>query len=299
MKIKDKFFDYFEYMKKKGLNEKTIKEHQRFLYGAVSHSSLINKEISSLKLTDTADLIEAGKTHGEFGPQRTICVFRRYLKFLKENGVKIPFDWRDLEIPQVSSKEIIVLDKKELFKVFETFPINHPNIGARRMALCMRTLCEILFTTGMRISESLTLKREQWPIIKEKKEIIIKGKNSDERIIYFSDEAIKWLEKYLIERNDNSPAMFVNSYGEELKVVTAKSYLLRFRKKLGETGKKIKFHTFRRTLATQLFENGADIKSVQVILGHRSERTTLKYYIKANERLAREVHRRILNKIYH
>ncbi len=299
MKTKDKFSEYLEYMRKKGLTEKTIKEHKRFLYGAVTHSILINKEISKLKLTDIAYLIESGKTHGEYGGQRVVCTFRKYLKFLNESGIKIPFDWRDIEVPKVPSKEPIVLDKEELFKVLEAFPISHQNIGAKRMALCMRALCEILFTTGMRISEALSLKKEHLITIQEKKEIIIKGKNSDERIIYFNDRAIEWLERYLEQRNDNSLAMFVNSYGEGLRAVTAKSYLLRFRKKLERIGNKLKFHTFRRTLATQLFENGADIKSVQIILGHKSERTTLKYYIKANKRIAQKVHQEILNKIYY
>lgn len=294
MRLKDNFNDYLDFLRRKGLSEKTIREHRRFLLGSLSHS-IQDIKIKNLKLNDVARIIEAGRRHGEFGPQRSVVVFRRYLKFLKEQGTKIPLDYRDIEVPKVPHKEPIVLSQDELLKFLDAFPINHSNIFAKRMALCMRTLCEVLFATGMRISEALSMQWQDFEDIRNKKELIIRGKGGSERTVYFSDRATGWIEKYLNIRNDGSGTMFVNSLGRPLLVVTAKSYILRFRKRFGKAGDKIRFHTFRRTLATVLIENGADIKSTQHILGHRSERTTLRYYVAINRKRAKDIHQKILN----
>jgi hypothetical protein len=96
--------------------------------------------------------------------------------------------------------------------------------------------------------------------------------------------------------------MFVNSCGEPLIEATGKSYFQRLRKKLTSVGfeeiaKKLKSHTFRRTLATVLLENGADIKSVQALMDHESERTTLRHYIRMNKRRAYIIKASILGNI--
>jgi site-specific recombinase XerD len=285
-----------EWLKQRGLKEHTIKEHKRFLSGAISHSSLINKKINEITLADTAEVIRSGQTHGFYGAQRAVCVWRQLLRFAKEKGLKMKIDWRDIEVPKVPYKEQKVLEKEEFEKLMESFPINHKNVGARKMALCMRALCEVLFATGMRISEALTLKKDQIEEIKKKKELVIKGKGGDERKVFFNERAIYWLEEYLKQRNDNSPAMFVNAYGEALKYTTAKSYILRLRKRMKGVMEGTSFHTFRRSLATFLFDRGANIKDVQVILGHKSERTTLRFYIKWNERKAKAKYLEIMDK---
>jgi len=298
MKFRDKFGDYFDYLRKKGLSEKTIREHKRFVYGALSHAELLpSKSIRKLRLIDVASVIEAGKRHGEYGSQRAVCVFRRYCKFLKESGYKVPFDYRDIEIPKVPFKEQPVFSREELTTIFEAFPLNSKNTGTRKIAWTMRTFCEVLFGTTMRAFEGLSLRREQWEEIKTKKEALIKGKGGNERPVYFTDRAVEWLGKYLDQRNDNSPAMFVNAYGEPLKMITAKSYLLRFRKQFGKLGKKLKTHTFRRTSTTMMLERKMDLKSVQVIGGWKSERTVLRHYAIANRPRAKRVHQRTLAEI--
>lgn len=295
MKIKDGFGDYLKYLQKKGLQEKTIREHRRFIYGALSHAELLqDKDIKKLRLVDVASVIEAGRLHGTFGPQRAVCVFRNYLKFLKEKGERLPFDYRDIEVPHVTHKEQPVLSEDEFSTILDSFPIDSLNTGARRMAWTMKTFCEILFGTTMRAFEALSLRREQWPEIKEKREIIIKGKGGDERPVYFTDRAIYWLDLYLKQRIENDPAMFVNSYGDPLKMVTAKSYLLRFRKRFGELGKKLKTHTFRRTSTTMMMERGMDLRAIMVIGGWKSERTVLRHYAIANRPRAKLEHQRIL-----
>ncbi|MDA2921720.1 tyrosine-type recombinase/integrase [Patescibacteria group bacterium AH-259-L07] len=289
MRIEDKFLDYLSYLRRTGLTEKTVTEHRRFLFGSISHS-VSRTKIKKLKLTDIAKTIEAGKVHGEYGSQRSVVTLRRYLKYLQDTGVRIPFDWRDIKVPQVPEKEKISLTKEELEKIFKNIMTSSAKPQCR---LRMRTLFEVLFSTGMRISEALSLTREQFKEIKKTKETIIRGKGGDERIVYFTDRAIEWIERNLKARNDDCPALFINTLGRPLIMVTAKSDLLRHRDEWG-IPKRVHFHIVRRTLATLLIEGGADMKSTQTILGHRSPRTTLRYYVTVNRKRAKQVHQRIL-----
>lgn len=297
MRVKEKFKDFLIYLSSKGYQPHTLKEYKRFLWGALSHCSPTEKELKDLKLIDVSEIIKAGQEHGRYGAQRAVSVFRCYLKFLKESGEKLPFDWRDIYLPRVSQKIQPVLTKEELDFILNSIPIYHYNTGARKIAWTMRTLFEVLFATGMRIFEALELKKEQFEQIKKDKELTIFGKNGEERRIFFSDRAINWLERYLKQRDDNSEWMFVNCYGQKLKLSTAKSYLLRWRKSLGYLGNKIKFHTFRRTLATLLMKSGADLKTIQITLGHKSPRTTLRYYTLIGVDEAKENYQKLMEKI--
>ncbi|MFA6922905.1 MAG: tyrosine-type recombinase/integrase [Bacteroidales bacterium] len=303
IKFSDKYESYFNYLKQKGRKAKTIREQRRYLYDIFPHE-IQNKRLKSIKRADTALLEEAGRNHGEHGATRAIVYFRRYCDFLQlECNIRLPIDWRDIKVPVVRTKEQPVFEDYELatlFKIMET--MESGSVHGRRMSWTMQAFFETLFGTGLRLHEALQLKRCQFAEIKDigKTKVIRKG--NKEREITFSDRAIEKLGSYLEKRNDISEAMFVNSCGEPLIASTAKSHFQRFRKKLRDEGypeiaNKLKSHTFRRTLATYLLENGADIKTVQSVMDHESERTTIKHYIKVNKRRAQVIHRSILSKI--
>jgi site-specific recombinase XerD len=176
------------------------------------------------------------------------------------------------------------------------------SVHGRRMSWTMQAFFETLFGTGLRMHEALSLKLSQFAEIKDSGKTKILRKGKKEREVMFSDRAVDNLEKYIAKRNDRSEAMFVNSCGEPLINATAKSYFQRLRKKLNAVGyeeiaNKLKSHTFRRTLATYLLEHGADIKAVQSVMDHESERTTIRHYIRVNKRRAQIIHRSILSKI--
>jgi len=298
MRIKDKFEDFLEHLKKRGLTEKTIRENRRFIYGAISHTKIKDKKVSELKIIDKDDIIEAGRQHGVWGPTRALSVWRCYLNFLEDSGIRLPFNPTKIKIIFPPHKEQSVFTKEELEIFLDSFPLDNQNTGAKRMAWTMKTFFEVLFGTTARGFEIMQLQRKQWEEIKKNKEAIITGKGGDERKIYFLDRSIYWLEKYLEQRTDLCPAMFVNSYGEPLKMVTAKSYYLRFRKRFPEElAKKIKFHTLRRTSTTMMLERGMDLKSIQIIGGWKSERTILRHYAIANRKRAKLEYNRVLAKI--
>lgn len=287
MKIKDKFEDYLQYLKQKGLTNHTIGEYRRFLYGALSHALLKDKNVKDLKLVDVVSVIESGKIHGEYGPQRAIVTLRRYLKFLKDSGIKLNFDWRDIEMPKVSEKEQDYLTEEEFNDFIEKIPLN------TLYGLRDRTLYEVLFSTGARIGEMLSLKRSDIDWVK--KEAKVKGKGGDEGMIYFSDRSLEWLKRYLETRTDSCLALFV-VYSFQgivpLTKVNARKHLLKYRKIFG-LEKKITHHAFRRSFCSLLLDKGATIKEVQYLARHKSERTTLRFYTKVEKRKAKETHQRI------
>ena len=118
------FDDYLNYLRQRGYTEHSIGEHKRFLCGALSHSDITHKRIGNLKLTDVGAIMESAKVHGEFGPQRAVVTFRRYLKFLQDSGIKIPFDWRDVEVPRVPEKEHTYLTEGELKRLLNAIPVH-------------------------------------------------------------------------------------------------------------------------------------------------------------------------------
>jgi len=124
MRLKDYFDSFLEYKRKEGCIEHTLREYRRFLFGSLFHCSLENKRIKDLRLTDVAEVIEAGKSHGEYGSQRSVVVFRQLLKFLEDSGEKLPFNWAKIKVPVVPMKEQDFLTPEEFDDFVEKIPID-------------------------------------------------------------------------------------------------------------------------------------------------------------------------------
>ena len=193
MKLNEAFEPYLEYMEKKGMSLKTVSEHRRLLRGSLAHS-LGERDVSSLKIIDAAVAAYGGNAHGIYGPQRSVVLLRRVLKFLHDSGEQLPFSWRELEIPKVSEqKPNEYLTIEELQKVLNSFDISTP------AGLRTRALTEVLFATGMRISEVISLNKEDidWD---QKEAVVTNGKTKDREKVYFTDQSLLWLKKYLDSR---------------------------------------------------------------------------------------------------
>ncbi len=287
MKLSEYFEAYLGYMAQKGMDPKTISEHRRMLYGSLAHS-VADREIDSLRIIDVAGVMQAGTQHGKYGPQRSVIAFRRVLKYIKDSGYSIPFDWREVEVPNVPTKQNEYLTKEELEKVLNSFDIATP------AGLRTRALTEVLFATGMRISEVISLNKED--IDWEKKEAMVtNAKTKDVEKIYFTSRSLEWLKKYIDSRKDDIPALFVSGRGRMLSV-TARNYL---RTHTGHLGikKHIKHHLFRKTFATHLIQGGADIIAVGDLCRHRSPRTTLRFYAAVNKERSKDKHQEILGRV--
>lgn len=267
------------------MDQKTIASDKIILYGSFSHS-ISERELGSLKMTDIADVVVAGRAHGEYGPQRSVTTLRKFFKYLEDASVPIPFDWRDIEVPHVPRKINEYLTKEELIKVMESFDLS------KLHGLRTRALCEILFATGMRISEAISLNKSD--IDWEKMEaVVINAKNGDQQSVLFTDRALLWLRKYLNARTDDMPYLFVSGKGRLLDI-TARTYLRTHTAHLG-INKHIKNHIFRKSFVTHLIQEGADPATVSQLARHRDVRTTLRYYAAINKERSKEIHTKIMN----
>lgn len=156
-----------------------------------------------------------------------------------------------------------------------------------------RAIMETLFSTGLRVAELASLNREQIKIKPGAKflEISIIGKGGCARTIYFSGRALKWVAKYLVSRQDQDPALFIN-YASNLSAVKSRRLTVRSIERIIKKYSKIAGipimtspHTLRHSYATDLLMQGVDLRLVQEFLGHRNIATTQIYTYVTNKKL--------------
>lgn len=287
MRLNEFYKGYFEYRAKIGNCKKTLTEHYRFIMGPVN-KAVGNKEIKDLRLVDRADLMEAGRPYGEYGSQRAVVTFRQLCHYITMLGMRLPFDWRDVETPRVPDPIADYLTPEELERVRNAFDLS-THAGLRT-----RCLIEFLLDTGLRISEATGVNIEDLDYNNHQLKVR-NCKTGEEQIVYFTDRSIEWIERYLESRHDDIPALFVSGRGRLLSV-TSRNYIRSVTKGLG-INKRLCHHIFRRTNGTYLLQNGVDIKSVQTLLRHKSERTTLRHYIGVSQEKCKDKHQQVMSMV--
>lgn len=163
-----------------------------------------------------------------------------------------------------------------------------------------RAILESLFSTGLRVSELIKLNREQINLgtftnnRKKDLELVIVGKGNHPRVVYLSERSIKWLIRYLDKRHDDDPALFINlrSSTADSRRLSVRSVELMIKKYCMIKGLPITTtpHTIRHSYATDLLEQGVDLRTIQEFLGHKNLVTTQVYTHVTNKHL-RDVHR--------
>ena len=282
--LRDYFEEYLTFRAQEGNVSKTLVEHRRFLEGPLE-TAVGHKKVEDLRIIDRAALIEAGKPYGIYGSQRAVVTFRQLCRFLNQRGTKLPFDWRDIETPKVPSKMVDYLTSDEIEKIRNAF---NPN---SMPGLRTRSLIEFLLDTGMRIGEACSVNRDD--VNFDTHEIRIKNCKTDEdNVVYFTDRSAEWIKMYLGARRDKHPALFLSGRDRMLPL-TSRNYIRAKTKNLG-IKKKIGHYVFRKTCGTYLLQNQVDIKSVQTLLRHKSERTTLRYYIGIDKEKCKVMHQAVM-----
>jgi len=166
-------------------------------------------------------------------------------------------------------------------------------------ALRDRAILETLFSTGLRVSELCSLNRDNVNI--ERGEFAVRGKGSKLRVVFLSDSAKDALKKYLAERSDIHEALFVAHHGslnkKESARLTPRSVQRLIKKYAAAAGviKKVSPHQLRHSFATDLLQNGADIRSVQAMLGHANI-TTTQIYTHYTDKHLKEIHKKYHSK---
>jgi site-specific recombinase XerD len=214
--------------------------------------------------------------------------FLRYLLVQRDISTLSP---DKIELPKQSTRSIAFLSPEQMERLLSSPQISNI-IGLRDKAIL-----EILFSTGLRVSELVNLNCDQVDL--ERKEFGVKGKGNKLRVVFLSDTAAQWIERYLKSRQDNFKPMFIRHSGNvddkksgENMRLTARSIQNIVNKYAKRSGLPIEVtpHTLRHSFATDLLISGADIRSVQEMLGHESIRTTQVYTHVTNRRL-KEVHK--------
>lgn len=221
-----------------------------------------------------------------------VIVLRTFLKYLAKQDIKA-LSAEKIEVGKATDRQVDFLELEEVERLIASAT------GTTEKALRDKALLELLFSSGLRVSELVNLDRFNLNL--EKEEFSVRGKGNKLRIVFISPEAKLALKAYLDKRADVDPALFI-AYGKkglinkknalrESKRLTPRSIqrVVKYYAKKAGIVKNVHPHTLRHSFATDLLINGADIRSVQSMLGHASITTTQIYTHITNERL-KEVH---------
>jgi integrase/recombinase XerD len=213
---------------------------------------------------------EKGLTHKTMA--RVISSVHSYFKFLRIEGVREDDPSELIETPKQEKKLPDVLAPEEIDRFLDTIDVSTPS-GLRD-----RALFELIYSCGLRVSEASFLSFDG--LFLGERIIRVVGKRKKERIIPFGDEAASWLARYLSEgrpslaKESRSDRVFLNRTG---KGISRKGIWKRFDLIRQNSGVEGKVHTFRHSFATHLLAGGADLRTVQELLGHTDIATTQIY----------------------
>ena len=218
---------------------------------------------------------------------RRISAIRSFYNYLLSMGIISNNIFNSIRNPKLEKRLPNYLSYEELGDILDSIDISAPT-GIRN-----RLLIEMFYATGCRVSELINIKMSD--INFTNKSIRIMGKGSKERIVYYGDYAQIYLNMYLeTEFNKDSKYLFLNDKKDAMSVQDVE-VIIRYIVKDLALKTHVTPHTLRHTFATHLLNNGADIKSVQELLGHASLNTTGIYTHVSNERL-KEVYLKTFNR---
>lgn len=301
--LKTSFLEYCEV--EKGKSQKTISNYDHYLTRFISWAKLYRVQNPQ---DITLDLVRKyrlwlNRLQGKNGFLKKITqnyhivALRAWLKYLAKRDVKT-LAAEKIELSKISPRTVEFLSEEELEKL-----LSKPDVTDLK-GLRDRAILEMLFSTGLRISELTSLNRSQ--VNPEKDEFTVRGKGDKPRLVFLSDQAKFWLKKYLQQRADNLSPLFINhacrqaGHSKEKEDIqspnsqrlTARSVqrMIRRYALLAGLTKKVTPHTLRHSFATDLLSNNANIRSVQAMLGHASLSTTQIYTHVTNQEL-KKIHK--------
>ncbi len=245
-----------------------------------------------------------------------LIALRSFLKYLAKRDV-VSLAAEKIELMRMPDRQVHILATSDLERMLEA-PVKGLELEKQREApgtsllirLRDKALLELLFSSGLRVSELTGLQKDDISLTKE--EFSVLGKGGKSRVVFLSEQARYWIKQYITARNDMNPFLFI-SHDKRTKSVTRVSALKaakqsdfpitprtaqriveRYAKMAGIT-KDVTPHTLRHSYATDLLQNGADIRSVQSMLGHSSI-TTTQIYTHITDKQLRNVHKKFHRK---
>lgn len=220
---------------------------------------------------------------------RYLSSLRGYLKYLIEMDHLVPVPPELIKMSKTVKKKVMIPDMLEFIKIIES-----PSKLEKEATIAKRNraLLEVIFATGMRISEVVSLRLDK---IDRSGRIFVLGKGKKERYVYLTPRAGKYLNEYLLVRKSDSPFVFVPLRGSNAQDANKKistnyvQYKLKKYRQLLGISFPVSPHTLRHGFATFLAEKGANPAAIQILLGHESLDTTTRY-VHASDRYAEKTH---------
>jgi site-specific recombinase XerD len=273
-------------------------------FSKISAPKEINDEIvRKYRLHLNRAKISSGEELGRKTQNYYLIALRMFLKYLAKQNIESLAPER-IELAKTQQRDLDLITGEELARLLEA---PKPSTGEMK-DLRNKAILELLFSTGLRVSELCSLNRDQFNEAKSG-EISIRGKGGKIRVVFISDDAKKIVKGYLDKRVDTEEALFIgigNLYSgiisrrgrdERMQVpdsprLTPRSIerIVKFYAIKAGISKKVTPHVIRHCFATDLLSNGADLRSVQSLLGHSSI-TTTQIYTHITDKQLREVHK--------
>lgn len=302
MNTYDYLSDYLVHLEiERNRSLKTIENYDRYIrrfldWGDVQRVSQITYDLVRqyrlhLNRLETDDGRPLKKTTQNYH----IIALRAFLKYLQRRDVEV-LSAEKIDVGATPSRDVDFLDFDEVARLVSAAE------GKDIKSIRDRTILELLFSTGLRVSELVSLNREN--ISLAKREFSVRGKGDKRRIVFISNDAADMLEQYFNKRTDIDPALFVRhgrgrtAHADKASLRLTPRSIQRIVKHYATKAgivKNVHPHTLRHSFATDLLANGADIRSVQAMLGHASITTTQIYTHVTNKQL-KDIHKKFHGK---
>jgi site-specific recombinase XerD len=287
--LKREFLEYLEITK--GRSVKTIENYDRYLtrflgYAkATNPAAITDSVIRDYRLWLNRLPAPAGQTLKKKTQNFHLIALRAFLKYMAKRDIK-SLQPDKIELAKVPERSLDLITSAELERLMKG-----PDLSTLK-GLRDKAIMEMLFSTGLRVSELCSLNND---IDLTRDELSVRGKGEKIRVVFLSPDAKDAVSKYLKARKDMEEPLFVNYGKGNVKIgrltpraieMTIKYYAI----KAGIT-KKVTPHVIRHSFATDLLENGADLRSVQALLGHANIQTT-QVYTHVTDKHLRDIHKR-------
>lgn len=270
----DRFLQFAKASKAEDLDDERVRQYRLYLN----------------RLTD-----RDGQTLKKVTQNYHIIALRNFLKYLAKRGIKT-VSAEKIELGKAEDRHVTFLEHNELERL-----LNAPD-GSDLSSLRDRAMLRMLFSTGMRVSELCSMDRGKIDV--KRGELSVLGKGRKIRLVFLSDDAKEHIARYLEKRADVDEALFIRipknkkfSKASNLRLTprSVQRIVKKHAAKAGIMGKDVSPHTLRHSYATDLLRNGADIRSVQAMLGHSSV-TTTQIYTHVTDSQLKDVHQRFHDK---
>jgi len=294
--MKREFLEYIEI--ERGRAVKTVENYDHYLSRYFEQMNIVSvSDISEQNIREFRLWLNRQPGTGRDSMKRRtqnyyLIALRAFLKFLRKRGIESLSPER-IELAKVPERHLDLINASELERLMKA-PLDayaaEEDEVKKLPYLRDRAILELLFSTGLRVSELCALNVD---IDLSRDEVSVRGKGDKVRVVFLSDASKECIRTYLKARKDMEEALFVDGRATSLHRITPRDIQRHLKKYTARAGitSKVTPHTLRHVFATDLLQNGADIRSVQVLLGHASINTT-QIYTHVTDAHLREVHKK-------